>query len=175
MRICKIEGCENKHVAKGYCNKHYLKFWEYGDPHYKKNEQHGMRYTPEYQIWANIKDRCHNKKNSRYYRYGVRGIVICDRWKNSFIAFFKDMGAKPFPKAEIDRIDNDGNYEPGNCRWVSHTKNNRNRTTIKLTTEKADEIRKRYKLDNITHKELGLVYGISRRTIGHIIQRKIWK
>ena len=47
MRICKIIGCENKHIAKGYCNKHYLKFWEYGDPHYKKNEQHGMRHTSE--------------------------------------------------------------------------------------------------------------------------------
>ncbi len=174
MRFCKAEGCEKKHFCKGYCIKHHRRFEKYGDPFYTKIESHGMESTPEYRVWRCIKTRCYNKNRKNYVRYGGRGIVVCDRWRNSFITFFKDMGFKPFPKAEIDRINNDGNYEPGNCRWATHAENNQNRTNNKLSMQKAEEIRKIYKAGGVFQRELGLSYGVSTVAIGKLINCEIW-
>jgi hypothetical protein len=77
--------------------------------------------------------RCTNPKHKNWDRYGGRGIKVCDRWQNSFENFLADMGEKPFLKAQLDREDNEGNYEPGNCRWVSSAENVNNRfNTIML-------------------------------------------
>ena len=87
-----------------------------------------MAWTSEYFTWKKIRQRCYNPNNQDYKHYGGRGIKVCDRWKNSFEAFYQDMG--PRPKGHlIDRKDNDGNYEPDNCRWVTITESNRNKTT----------------------------------------------
>ena len=172
MRTCKIEGCENNAIAKGYCNKHYLMLWRYGDPAHTAG--HGMTHTPEYRTWQSMKRRCYNKKNNRYEYYGGRGITVCDRWKNSFIAFFRDMGLKPFPKATIDRIDNDGNYEPGNCHWTTCVENNRHTSRTKLTIQKAKEIRKHYAKGNVTQMALGCLYRIHQNSISRIINNKTW-
>lgn len=79
----------------------------------------GRRSTPEYTSWQGMKDRCHNPKQKRFKDYGARGITVCDRWRNDFAAFLEDMGPKPSPDLSLDRINNDGNYEPGNCRWAT--------------------------------------------------------
>jgi hypothetical protein len=74
-----------------------------------------------------MKQRCLNQNNKRYEDYGGRGISVCDRWLHSFENFLADVGRKPGLGYSIDRINNDGNYEPGNCRWATKLEQSRNR------------------------------------------------
>lgn len=81
--------------------------------------------SPEYRSWASMLSRCTNPRNRRYARYGGRGIAVCDRWQD-FQNFLADVGARPGPGYSIERVNNDGNYEPGNCRWATTAEQNRN-------------------------------------------------
>lgn len=90
--------------------------------------------TSEYQAWQNMKLRCYWSGWRDYHRYGGRDITVCNRWKNSFDNFLADMGNKPSSRHQLDRIDNDGNYEPGNCQWVLPRENARNRSDTRLIT-----------------------------------------
>ena len=96
-----------------------------------------LRQHPrEYSSWCAMKQRCYNKKNPGYADYGGRGIRICQRWRKSFQAFLEDMGKRPLNRS-IHRIDNDGNYEPGNCRWATalqQSKSKRHRKCIFFAT-----------------------------------------
>jgi len=98
------------------------------------NRPHGLSYTTEYRAWQTMRLRCTNPKNSAYPNYGGRGITVCERWMNSVEAFVADMGPKPSPRHELDRINNDGPYSPENCRWVTRKKNSRNRRSNRLLT-----------------------------------------
>jgi hypothetical protein len=91
-------------------------------------------YPDGHSAWAGMRQRCLNPTSSEFARYGGRGIKICDRWLTSFETFLEDMGPKPTPKHSVDRIDNDGNYEPSNCRWATVKEQNNNRCTSVFVT-----------------------------------------
>lgn len=100
----------------------------------KKHEQlgrrslrHGMYGTPEYNSWSAIKERCCNPRNANFHNYGGRGIKMCQRWREGFRNFYSDMGNRPSLNHSIDRIDVNGDYEPGNCRWATPQQQGRNR------------------------------------------------
>ena len=93
--------------------------------------KHGHTRKPEYSCWQSIIQRCTNPNNQRYEYYGGRGIKVCDRWigESGFDNFLSDLGEKPEPKSKysIERLDNDGNYEPSNCRWILISDQGQNR------------------------------------------------
>ena len=127
----------------------------------KKNIKHNKCDSIEYSSWKQMMSRCNNPKSTLYYRYGGRGIRVCESWKD-FRNFYKDMGKRPSKLYSIERINNNGNYEPNNCKWVTIDEQANNRSTCKYF--KYNGIRK-----NITQwaKEFNikpntLVYRIKR-------------
>lgn len=95
---------------------------------------HGLSKHPLYKTWQAIKDRCYNEKNQFYEKYGEKGIIMCDEWKNSFETFYKDIGEKPSNKHSLDRIDVNKGYSKENCRWATIKEQNLNKTnTMKLS------------------------------------------
>jgi hypothetical protein len=99
--------------------------------------------TPTYVTWKAVIARCSNENNPNWGKYGGRGIGICQRWRSSFDSFLEDMGERP-PGTSIDRIDVNGSYEPGNCRWATTEAQNQNRRSTRLTPDIVNEIRGRF-------------------------------
>jgi hypothetical protein len=116
---------------------------------------HGLRYTPEYGIWASMRRRCTDPNVKSYSEYGGRGIKVCERW-HSFENFISDMGQRPSPKHSIERRDNNGNYDPSNCKWA---------TKVEQLYNKRNTILINYKGSKITVQEARKIAGISAKTI----------
>jgi hypothetical protein len=112
--------------------------------------------STEYTTWAGMKQRCFDAKCKSYHRYGGRGITVCQRWQDSFVAFLEDMGPRPSPKHTLERINNNGNYEPGNCRWATQIEQARNRRSSRTLT---------YKNQTRTIAEWSELTGIGQSTI----------
>lgn len=109
----------------------------------RKRATHGHsrngKLTSEYNSWRNMLHRCNDPYNENYPQYGGRGITVCERWLD-FRHFIFDMGAKPNAQYTIDRIDNDGSYEPGNCRWEGKKAQARNKTNNRIVTFRGREM-----------------------------------
>ena len=119
-----------------------------------------------------MKNRCLNPNSQFYKHYGGRGIVVCDEWLK-FENFYADMGDAP-RKYTLDRIDNDGNYEPKNCRWATQTEQLRNTRRNVLNMEKAEEIRQ-LKGQGVKIKEISKRMDINYYTVRNVIYRGIWR
>jgi hypothetical protein len=102
----------------------------------RRHGQAGAQRTKVYQCWKGIKQRCINPKQAAWRNYGGRGIKVCDRWLNSFEAFYADVRDPPGPGLSLDRIDNDGNYEPGNVRWATRSQQQKNARFDKFQGER---------------------------------------
>lgn len=92
----------------------------------RKPRTHGLTNSSEYKVWLGMKHRCKNPTATGYAYYGARGIRVCERWLR-FENFLADMGTRPSPNHSIDRVNGNGNYEPGNCRWATHSEQMLNR------------------------------------------------
>ena len=128
----------------------------------KSNTTHGLTNISEYGIWGNILYRCINSNSRDYSNYGGRGIRVCDRWINSFENFLADMSYRPSPDHSIDRIDNDGNYEPGNCRWA---------TAKEQANNKSNNVRYNYKGKDYTEAQIAKEFNINRMTFRQRVAR----
>jgi hypothetical protein len=96
-------------------------------------EKHGGSRGKTYKVWTGMRQRCNNPRSAKFDIYGGRGIKVCQRWEQSFQNFIDDMGERPDGKT-LDRINPDGNYEPGNCRWADIEEQNNNRRSNNYVT-----------------------------------------
>lgn len=113
--ICKCDCGIVKSVRKTHLLRAAIK--SCGSSEHSAKRIHGKCATKEYWCWRAAKERCFNPNNPGFKNYGGRGITMCDRWRNSFIHFYEDMG--PSHGLTLDRKDNSGNYDPDNCQWVT--------------------------------------------------------
>lgn len=135
-----------------------------------------MKNTPTYNSWQSMLKRCTNPNDTCWSIYGAKGIRVCDRWKgeDGFSNFVKDMGIRPIGKT-LDRFpDKNGDYTPENTRWADWKEQGRNRNGVKLSKEKADEIRTRYCPPTLNQRHLAIEYGVVRTVIQKILAGRIW-
>lgn len=136
------------------------------------NATHGMSKSRTYISWLDARKRCFAPQNKRFHLYGGRGITMCDRWLHSFSDFIADMGEAPAGMT-LDRIDVNGNYDPGNCRWATKHEQMQNMRSNVATWESVRAIRQEFR-DGASLAELAEKYGMCRNNVDHIVREKSW-
>lgn len=157
-KTCIIQDCKGRYFSCGFCGKHYHRNRNYGDPLKLKRviDQRGKH--PLAPTFYGMRQRCSNPNNNRYKNYGGRGIKVCEEWasgSDGFTNFLRDMGPKPSPEHSLDRIDNNGDYEPSNCRWATSQEQNSNtRATVRVVLDEVEVLSLRSACEKV-----GLKYG----------------
>lgn len=134
------------------------------------------KYHKLYIKWLSMRKRCYDKMDKRYYRYGGRGIIVCEEWRYTYQIFKKwaiNNGYKS--DLQIDRIDNNGNYEPSNCRFVTNKENCRNTSVTKLTADKVNAIIDLHKTGKYRYEVLQEIFGVGRTTIIRVLNDGRWE
>lgn len=139
---------------------------------------HGMTYingrrSPLHMAWMNMRNRCNNPSDAKFRHYGGRGVIVCDRW-NDFVAFAQDVGPHPGIGYTLDRIDTNGNYEPGNVRWATRKVQARNQRRVKLTEEIAQRVRLMHRA-GMTQLAIAKIIGCDRSMIGYVVRGDHWQ
>lgn len=140
-KTCSVDGCTDTHrVTRNLCWRHYQRWLKYKDPNFILIQWHGMSRTYYARVWYGIKRRTGNPKSPNYADYGGRGIKMHEPWRESFREFYdyiiSNIGERPSDKYTIDRIDNDGSYEPGNIKWSTQAEQNKNRRTPRRSRDR---------------------------------------
>jgi DNA-binding CsgD family transcriptional regulator len=132
-------------------------------------KKHGNSAHPLYVRWLNMHNRCYDPAHNRYYRYGGRGIFVCERW-HDFNLYLEDVLPTYREGLTLDRIDNDGSYSPDDFRWASYRVQARNRPACVVTEKEIADMRRMYVGTGCTQKEVGEAFGYSRDTVKHYLR-----
>lgn len=174
---CKCD-CGNTHFARAYplkkgsikscgCLNNELRS--------QRVKTHGLSQLPIYKVWKAMKSRCFRKTDKRFSRYGGRGISICDEWLNNPESFIKWSNENGYREGlTIDRKDNNGNYSPDNCRFLTIAKNNRNSSNTHLTESDIERIKSLH-LSGMMQIDIAPMFGITQQTVSKIVNNKTWK
>ncbi len=160
-RLVVLKRVEQRRYACGYVKRQYLVKCDCGkrltiivsqltkqhscgcvrnEQHRRRMTKHGLSRSIEYVAWRAMISRCERSTDIGYPNYGGRGIKVCPKWRNKFAAFYKDLGPRPSPKHSLDRIDNDGNYKPGNVRWAKRREQAYNRRSNHLVEYRGEKM-----------------------------------
>lgn len=135
----------------------------------KVSTKHGNSTHPLYTRWVNMHSRCYDPAHNRYYRYGGRGVFVCERW-HDFNLYLEDVLPTYREGLTLDRIDNDGPYSPDNFRWASYRTQARNKPACVVSEKSIAEMRRMYLETNCTQKDVGEAFGYSRDTVKHYLR-----
>lgn len=138
----------------------------------KTGKQHHRSKTPEWRAWRDMLGRCQNSTHPSFKDYGGRGIRVCERWLD-FSPFFEDMGLRPGRGYSLDRKENNGNYEPTNCRWATAKQQVRNRRTVRLSEDRVVIIKSLLK-SGVRNGVIAKMFNAHPSTIAHIRRGDYW-